>query len=226
MQINIRNSSTENSTLNSPPKPHNSSRLQYTPTGLPLVFFPKPQKINYWNEIAYSILRSIHAEDSFAKNSHIKFKKKKLLEDNYPDLPVVTHVLSEILETKEKEKIHELSEYSPIKSRNFKKIQDFNLLKRKTTGKTEKNEVKNNEKTSKDHSFSLIKNNEFLEEEDPENSHFLNLKEFGRRKTSYGKFFGFPTKLQQKTGRFDLKFKTQMDKKKEELALSVNGEFF
>ena len=56
MQINIRNSSTENSTLNSPPKPHNSSRLQYTPTGLPLVFFPKPQKINYWNEIAYSIL--------------------------------------------------------------------------------------------------------------------------------------------------------------------------
>ena len=47
---------------------------------MPLIFFPKKSfNENLWNGIATDILRSIHSEHSFAKNSDFGLKKKNLI---------------------------------------------------------------------------------------------------------------------------------------------------
>ena len=44
---------------------------------MPLVFLPKSNNNDLWNNIASDILRSIHSEYSFAKKSDFGFKKKE-----------------------------------------------------------------------------------------------------------------------------------------------------
>lgn len=46
---------------------------------LPIVLFPKPQKSDYWTQIAFNILRSVHSESSFLRRSSFLLKKKSTL---------------------------------------------------------------------------------------------------------------------------------------------------
>lgn len=202
----------------------NSNQIANPSLSLPLVFFPPSRHKNLWNEIAYTILRSIHSEDSFAKTSQLNFRRKKLLEP-FPTFQS-PHILDSstqgkpILETKNDDKFSRTEDkfYDNI-SHTSPKSNKANIL----TVFPKENQTKLLETKKIQHrarSFSLGKTDKYQTDKIISPSIQINL---CRRKSCHGKNFGFPTRFQISADT-NFRFKTQMEKKREIPAI-VFGSF-
>ena len=198
----------EELSLKSPPlKTFRSDHNPGQPTSLPLVFLPSTRKVNYWNEIAYTILRSIHSQDSFTKTSQFTFPRKKLLAPitKSPTLPPIdsppldTPLLSEKPINKNPLEKEDKCQYNI--SHGSQKSKNLRFLA--------SNKIKSKEITMRNRSFSFSR--ESISQESECSPKPVNL---GRRRSCYGKNFGFPTRKQEKVT--DYHFKTKMERKKQE----------
>ena len=193
----------------------NSNRMP-TPSSqsLPLVFFPSSRQKNLWNEIAYTILRSIHSEDSFAKTSRLNFRKNKLLEFHaFQNPPILdsSMQLKTFLETKNEDKFYKKEDqFYDNMSHISPKSHKSNIL----TVFPQENQTKH-QKTKKiqyrARSFSLGKNDKYQMDK-------ITPLYLGRRKSCHGNAFGFPTRFQISADT-NIRFQTQMEKKREIPAL-------
>lgn len=200
-----------------PLKTFGSNHIPAQPTNLPLVFLPSTRKVNYWNEIAYTILRSIHSQDSFAKTSQLNFRQRKLLDPisktpTLIDSPLLaTPLLSEKPLTRDSlgklEKHdhfqHTISKFSH-KSKNLRFFPSDKIKSKKSK-----------EITIRHQSFSFCREN--ISQDDECSPRPVNL---GRRRSCYGKHFGFPTRKQERATNYQ--FKTQMERKKQ-VAIVIFG---
>ena len=204
MESNYRFSSNEEFS----PRSFNQKSLQHsnqmpTPSqSLPLVFFPSSRPKNFWNEIAYTILRSIHSEDSFAKTSRLNFRKKNLLEPFLQNPPILdsSMQLKPFLETKNEDQFYDNMSHISQKSHKANILTVFPQQNHAKLQKTKKIQ-------HKARSFSLGKNDNKI-------SPMVPIDYLGRRKSCHGKTFGFPTRFQISADT-NIRFKTQMEKKRE-----------
>lgn len=177
-------------------------------SSLPIVFLPKSLKKNLWSEIAETILRSVHSQDSFNKTSALSFKVKPI-HDKPPtwlgeDLATAN---SPLLSEFEKISIQKSSIISPL------------LIKRKRRSVSKFLENKKIQENIENKSFSQIKNSDFLKEEEKE---VTDNDKMMRRSSSYGNIFGIPTNVQRKANGLYEKFRSQMEKKMEANSKKIN----
>ena len=209
---------------------------------LPIVFFQKPAKSNYWTEIAYDILRSVHSEKSFTKTSSLSLKKT-----NIHNISEEKNSFSPLLsEIGYQEKLKKLTEQS---ERNLGKIVNFenNLKVEEKTSKNDQKSLSNNinssgkkilfkksedfhQKNPRKLSIEIKQKciNTNLDHEDDDELEISkiigrNFRDYIRRNSCYGKNFGFLSNFEKKANKLKLKFKTHLERKKDFLLIQLDN---